>query len=274
MNRSTRTLKRIGTPVVYFLAGGVGTAAAALVALNLLESIQPVVYDLLYLRLGPSEATKVAVLTHFLVAATVGISVPLLAGDYLSDRGENLPTLVPGVAALLGLVVVFLLATLAGGAPFLAALVVLAVALVGLPLALRYWMGVQSGGLPAFAGGIPVVVVLLFLTGFGIGWGWGYVVTAQEVPPSTVTDPVADFEDVPEIRDDLFVDGDCETTTDDRRQCRLHLRGYEHERTAARFMARNGVRCPFQNTHAGEADAFVAEYDGTPYRVTCSSHGD
>lgn len=273
MDRSTRTLERIGTPVAYFVAGGVGTAAAALVALNLLESIQPAVYDLLYLRLGPSEATKVAVLAHFLVAATVGISVPLLASDCLSDRGENLPALVPGVAALLGLVAVFLLATLAGGAPFLAALLALAVALVGLPLALRYWMGVRSGGLPAFAGGIPVVLALLFLAGFGIGWGWGYVVTAQEVPRGAVTEPVAEFDEVPEVRDDLFADGDCETT-DDGRQCRLQLRGYEHERTAARFMARHGVRCPFRNTHAGEADAFVAEYDGTPYRVTCSPHGD
>ena len=69
--------------------------------------------------------------------------------------------------------------------------------------------------------------------------------TAQEVPTSTVDRSVADFDDVPEIRDDLLVTGDCATTTDDRHRCYLYLRLYDHERTAARFMARHGARCPY-----------------------------
>lgn len=85
--------------------------------------------------------------------------------------------------------------------------------------------------------------------------------------------PVADFDGVPEVRDDLFV-GDCETTGEDRRRCHLQLRGYEHEQAAARFIARHSVRCPCQNTCSGEEDSFIAEHEGTYYRVTCSPHGD
>lgn len=270
---SRETLKRVGTVAGYFVLGMIGTAAVALVLLNLLQPVQGVVYDLFYLPVGPSEATETAILTHFLVSGVIAISVPLLVGDYLSDRGANLRALAWGVAAMLGLVLVFLVVALTGLAAFLTALLVLAIGLVGVPVVLRYWAGVRSGGLPAFVGGIPVLVVLLFLAGFGLGWGWGYVMIAEEVPASSVDGPVADFGEVPEIRDDLFVEGDCETT-DGRRQCLLQLRGYEHELEAARFMDRHGVRCPYQNTYTGQEDAFYTEYEGTTYRITCSPHGD
>jgi hypothetical protein len=274
MTISAPTLKQAATTAAYLGLGMVGTATVSLGVLYVAQPIQPVVYELFYLQVGPSEATETAILTHFLVGGIVGLAAPMLVGDYFSDRGANLHALANTVAAMLGLLVVFLLVALAGIAAFLTALLVLAVGLVGVPLALRFRCGVRSGGVPAFVGGIPVIVLLLLLAGFGLGWGWGYVMTAQEVPASTVDGSVADFDDVPEIRDDLLVTGDCATTTDDRRRCYLYLRLYDHERTAARFMARHGVRCPYQNGESGTSDAFVAEDDGTYYRVTCTPHGD
>lgn len=273
MDVSTPTLKQAGTTLGYGVLGVVVTAAVALVILNIANPVQVVVYDLFYLRLGPSGATEVAILAHFMTGGVVALGVTMVAADYLSDRGANRRAVGAGFAAMLALVLAFLVVALAGLAAFLTALLILAIAFVSIPLALRYRFGVRSGAVPAFVGGIPVIVMLLFLAGFGLGWGWGYVVTAEEVPESSVDGPVADFDEVPEIRDDLFA-GDCETTGEDRRRCHLQLRGYEHEQTMARFMARHGVRCPYQNTYSGEEDSFIGEHDGTYYRVTCSPHGD
>lgn len=198
----------------------------------------------------------------------------MLAGDYLSDRLAHRAAFVKGVAAMLGLLLVFLVVALAGLAAFLTALIVVAAAFVAVPLLLRYRFGVRSGGIPAFVGGIPVLVLLLLAVGFGLGWGWGYVVTAQEVPAFSVNGTAVTFDEVPEVRDDLFVSGDCETDTDDRRVCRLYLRGYEHE-AAARFLSRHGARCPYQNVQAsGSGGSFIARYDGRYYRVSCSPRGD
>lgn len=274
ITRSTTTLKRAVVIFGYGVLGSVGTAVVALVLLNLTEPLQAVVYNVFYLRVGPSDATETAILTHFLVSGVTGLGVAMLAGEYLSDRGANLPSLLAGVAALLTLVAVFFVVALAGLAAFLTALLLLAFAVLGIPLVLRFRFGVRSGGLPAFVGGIPVIVLLLFLAGFGLGWGWGYVVIAEEVPASTIDSSAVEFETVPEVRDDLFVAGDCEMTSDDRRRCYLQLRGYEHELPAVRFLARHGVRCPYQNTHSGATDALVAIHNGTYYQVTCSPHGD
>lgn len=274
MHVSTPSLERIGTVVAYVLVGVIGTAAVALGVLYTLQPIQRVIYNLLYLQVGPSDATRAAILTHVLVAGFVGISAVLLAGDYLSDRLGHRTELATGIAVLLGLILVFLIVSLAGLAAFLTALLVLAVAILAVPLLLRYRHGVRSGGVTAFTGGIPVLVLLLLVTGFGLGWGWGYIMTAQEVPPSAVNGTaIADFADVPEIREDLFA-ADCSTETEDRRVCRLYLRGYEHEVRAARFMARHGVRCPYQNAQSGPSESFIARDDGSYYRVTCSPHGD
>lgn len=217
------------------MLGVVGTAAVALVVLNLSQPVQTIVYALFYLRVGPSEATETAILAHFRLASVVALSVSLLVGESLSDRGANLPMVAGGIAALVSLVLVFLLLSLVGLAAFLTAILVLAVGLGGVPLVLRYWVGVRSGALPAFVGGIPVVVLFLLLARFGIGWG--YVVVAEEVPETPVNGSVADFSEIPEVRGDLFVDGNCETTADGDRRCLLQLRGYEHEGTATRFMA-------------------------------------
>lgn len=267
------TVKRAATLLGYGVLGAASTAVTAFVVLNVAEPIQRVVYDFFYLQVGPSKATETAILTHFLLAGVSGLGLSMVIGDYLSDRGANRGAIARGIAALLALLVVFLVVALAGLAAYLTAMVVLTVGLIGIPLVLWYQVNVHSGGLPAFAGGVPVVVLLVFLGGFGIAWGWGYVVIAEEIPAGSPED-VVDFNEVPEVRDDLFVDGECETTGDGTQRCILQLRGYAHEQTAVRFMARHGVRCPYPNTYTGEEDTLVAEYDGSYYRVSCSAHGD
>lgn len=274
MEDAKTTLRRIGTPVAYGVLGVLSTAIVGLVLLNVLNPVQVVVYDALYLQLGPTSATETAIFTHFLLSGSLALGATLFVGDYLSDRGAHGREILLVTGVLLAFVVVFIVVAVAGVAAFLTTLVVLVLAFVAVPLVLRYRFDVDSGALPAFAGGIPVVVLLVFLAGIGVGWGWGYVVTAEEVPASSVDSEAVSFDEVPEVRDDLFVTGDCETTSDGSRECDLQLRGYEHEATATRFLARHGVRCPYQNTHSGEADSFLALHDGTYYRITCSPHGD
>jgi len=270
---SRDTLWRVATVVGYGVGGLLTTAVVALVAVNLGGPFRGLVYDLVYLQVGPSEAAETAILARFLLSIVVGLGVSMLLGDYLDDRLDNATAVGTAVVAMLTVVGAVLVVGLAGVDTFAATLVALVVVVVGVPFALRYGYGVRSGAVPAFVGGVPVVLVLLLLTAFGIGWGWGYVLTAEEVPASSVEGPAADFDEVPEVRDDLFDGGNCETVEGDRRECWLYLRGYEHERTAARFMADHGVRCPDQST-LGRSGAFVAEHDGTYYRVTCTAHGD
>jgi len=274
MDLATPSVKRVRTTLGYGVLGTVGTALTAFALVNFIDPVQPVIYDLFYLRVGPSEATETAILAHFLLATLIALSLTIVAGDLLSDRGTNLPTLAWAIAALLSLIVLFLVVALAGIATFLTALLVLAIGLIGIPLTLRYRSEVRSGALPAFIGGIPVIILLLFLAGFGIGWGWGYIVTAEEVSPASVNETEAvTLDEIPEVRDDLFT-GECETTTENRRQCMLQLRGYDHEVTATRFLAQHGVRCPYRNTDTGENDTVIAEHNDTYYRLTCSPHGD
>jgi hypothetical protein len=269
LSTSASRFERAGRAVAYGLLGAVGTGAVALASLHPTQPIQGGIYDAVYLRIGPSEATEAAILTHFLAAGIVGIGVPTLIGDYLSDRLANGRALGAGIAAMTGLLGVFLVAALAGLAAFLTALGILAVGVV----ALRYRFGVHSGGLSAFAGGAPVVVLLLLLAGFGLGWGWGYVVTAQEVPAAAVNETPVDFE--PAVERDLFDAENCETNAEGRRVCHLLLRGYERERVAARSLARHGVKCPYQNARSSaRSGALVAEHGGSYFRVTCSPHGD
>ena len=271
---SRAELEYVLQTAAYVLLGLVGTTAVVLVVLLVAQPIQSLVYDLFYLQVGPSEATETAILAHVFVAAILGLAAPTLLGDYVSDRWANRRQVGRGLAAMVGLFAVFLLVALAGLGAFLTVLLLLGVGLVAVPLALRFRYEVRSGAVPAFVGGVPVVVFFLLLAGFGIGWGWGYVVTAEVVPESTVSGPVADFADAPEVGADLFVRGDCETTVEGRWRCHLFLRGYDHEVRAVRFLARNGVRCPYQTDGGGYVEAFIAEYGERYYRLTCSPHGD
>ncbi|MFP4591101.1 MAG: hypothetical protein ACLFMX_00385 [Halobacteriales archaeon] len=264
--------RRVTVLAGYGLLGLVVTVAVGLVALNVTVGLQPEIYDLLYLRVGPSRATEVAILGQFLLAIAIAISGAMLAGDTLSDRGANLRRLGVGVGAMLAVVVVFVALAALGIEPAIAVVVLLPMALLAVPLGLRYGLDLRSGALPAFIGAIPVVVLLVLLAGVGLGWGWGYVVTAEAVSASDVDGPVVGLEDVPAVRDDLLVTGDCEAT-DTGQRCDIQLRGYEHELTAVRFLADHGVRCPYQGTSDDAATVYV-RHEETHYRVTCSPHGD
>jgi predicted MFS family arabinose efflux permease len=139
--------------------------------LYVFQPIQTVIYDLVYLWVGPSEATETAILTHFVTVGILGFSVAMLLGDYLSDRLAHREQILKATGGLVGLIVVFLGIALSGYAAFLTALLVLVVGFLGVPLLLRYRYDVRSGSVPAFLGGIPVLVLFLLLVGFGLGWG-------------------------------------------------------------------------------------------------------
>lgn len=274
MDPSDVTPRRVGLAVAYGVLGFLGTGVVGLVALNLLDPIQSPLYHAVYTALGPSGATRFAILGHFVVSGAVAVVLAALVGEYLSDRGANRRAFGVAVAAVALATVAFLAVGAAGLESMPVALVWVVAVSVGVPALLRFGYDVRSGGLPAFVGAGPVLAFLLLLAGIGLGWGWGYVVTAEEIPAGSVDGDVATFEDVPEVREDLFAASTCEATAEGNRRCVLQLRGYEHERTAARYLDRHGVRCAYQGGPAGSADRLVAVHDGTYYRVTCSAHGD
>lgn len=257
----------------YAVLGATLTGVVALVVLNATLSVQTAIYEVFYLRVGPADATVTAILGQFLLAIVCGLIVAMTVASWLNTRRENLPVVGRATIGLATLLLVYLLIILLRVPAQLAVLTVLGIGLLGVPLLLRYRYGIRSGSVPAVIGSIPVILVLLLLAGIGAGWGWGYVMTAEEVPSAEVEGPVADFDTVPAVRDDLLGAGDCEEV-DGHQRCRLQLRGYDHDVTAVRFMDRSGIRCPAQTASGGTSASFFAEHDGTYYRVTCSSHGD
>lgn len=271
---SDPTIRRVAITAGYVLLGTVLTAALGLAALFVLNGIQPILYDALYLTLGPSGATGFAIFGHFALAGAIAVTLAGLAGHTLSDRTEHLQEVGTALAAVFGLLVLFVAASLAGVA-FLGGVLLWVVAIaVVVPAVLWFYFDLRTGALPAFLGGVPVIVLLLLLAGVGAGWGWGYVVTAQEVPASDVGDePVTTLDDAPEVRDDLFADRNCETSADGLQRCRLQLRGYIREEAAAQSLARHGIRCPYGGT-VRDSGSFVARHDDRRYRVTCQAHGD
>jgi hypothetical protein len=267
--------RRVATTAALALLGLVGTAAVAFVLLPVTGSLQAPVYRAVYPALGPTDATFAATLAQFVVVTAVAASAPALVAHHLAGGTVD----ARAVAAALGVALLAVVAAaallLTGLVPVEAGFVLAVAAFVAVAVVLRFRFGVRSGGVTALVGATPAVVLLLALAGFGLGWGWGYVVSAEAVPDSAVNGTaVADFDEVPDVRDDLFAADACEQRSEGR-VCRLHLRGYEHERRAARFLARHGVRCPLANGGGSfEAATFVAEHDGTLYRVGCHAHGD
>lgn len=272
MTDSKPLAKRVARAAAYAILGVVLTAALGLLAPNLLNPIQPVVYDAVYLRLGPSGATEFAILWHIALSGAVAIAVATLVGEFVSDRGENARAFAVGLAALGAFLVLSFAAAVAGLEPFLAVALWIVATAVAVPALLWFRYDVRSGGLPAFAGGVPILVFLLLLAGIGVGWGWGYVLTAEEVPSPDAADVVT-FEEAPEVRDDLFAPRNCEVNADGDRRCRLQLRGYAHERAAAGFLADHGVRCPYEGS-GRDAGSFLTRHEDTYYRITCTGHGD
>jgi MFS family permease len=221
MDCSNLTLGRVGPIVAYSVLGLIGTAGVVLFVLNVSQPVQAVLYRAVYLRVGPSEATETAILAQFLGVGLVGISIPMVIADYLSDGLTHRRALGIGIGVMAGLLIGFFAVALAGLAAFLTSLSILVIAVISVPVLLRYRLGVRSGALPAFVGGIPVLFLLVLAVGFGLGWGWGYVITAQEVPAETVNGSVATFDDARAFEAELFAD--CEIDTAGRQVCRLFL---------------------------------------------------
>lgn len=259
--------------VGYALVGALGTTAVALVLVNVLQPLQPVVYDAFYRRLGPWSATTAATILHFATVGVLAAGVPVLAVElHTGTRARP-------VAVGLLVVTTALVAVLLGSAALdvlgfltvvLAYGVLVVLAFVGLTR-----VDASTRSTAAFAGSTPVLAFLLLLLAVGLGWGGGYDIVAEPVPePDAGT--AADFDDAPALRADLFAGQACDPSDDG--VCRLSLRGYEHEAAAGRFLAANGVRCPFVNAPASnryDRDAsFVAEHDGEYYRVSCDAYGD
>ena len=266
--------RRAATVAGYGLLGAVLTAAFALATLFVLTGIQPPLYRAVYLSLGPSDATGFAIFGHFALSGATAIVGAALVGHAIRDRTAHLREVGLALAAVPVLLVLFVGVSLAG-VPGLGG-VLLWVASITLVVPALLWFGfeLRSGALPAFLGGVPVLVLMLVLAGVGVGWGWGYVVTAQEVPAADVGDePVTTLDDAPEVQDDLFAERNCEVDADGLERCRLQLRGYIRETAAARSLASHGVRCPYEGTAEDGGSVLVRHDEGT-YRVTCQPHGD
>lgn len=288
------TLRGVARGTGHLLVGTVGTTAAVVALLWLVEPARPVVFDAFYLAVGPWTAEMTATLLSFTLAGIVAVSLPTLGAVYWRSRAEHVPTLLAGLAGALGLVAVGLsLAALAGAVTILDTLLAFAAFAVAVPLGLRA-TGAWPSGAVTFAGGLPVLALLVLLLGVGLGWGGGYDVVATEVPAADVEGGAdATFADAPRLRDDLLassgdgggryssgddVRGYCAENAEGRRACRLSLRGYEHEAAAARFLDDHGARCPYRLASPGRPASgnrsFVAADGGTYYRVTCQSYGD
>ena len=266
--------RRVAVLAGYAVLGAALTAALGLATLVVLTDIQPALYRTLYLRLGPSGATGFAIFGHFALSGAIAVVLAGLAGHLLSDRTEHLRAVGVALAAALVLLVLFVGASFARVPGLGGVLLWVAAIAVVVPALLWISLDSQSGALPAFLGGVPVLVFMLLLAGIGVGWGWGYVVTAQEVPARDVGDePVTALEDAPEVRDDLFADRNCETAADGLERCQLMLRGYIREVSAARSLASHGVRCPYEGS-GSDSESFLARHDDRYYRVTCQPHGD
>jgi hypothetical protein len=57
--------------------------------------------SILYHWVGPSEATEIAILTHFVTACVLDLSITMLLGDYLSDRLVHREQILKAVGAWL-----------------------------------------------------------------------------------------------------------------------------------------------------------------------------
>ncbi|MFB6267102.1 MAG: hypothetical protein ABEI31_05530 [Halodesulfurarchaeum sp.] len=275
MNLSELDLQAVGIALGYGLLGLGATAVIAFALLPLTVGIQQGIYHLLYLRLGPSAATRTAILTHGLTISVVAVIGSTLIAHYVSTRQAALEYLGRAVGLLVAPLVLFLLASFAGLGALLVALGLLLIAILTTALLLRIQYGIRSGANPALIGSIVPVVLIFLLLGFGIGWGWGYVITAREVPDGAANGTITSMEEVPEIREDLFRESFCSTDSQGFRRCYLQLRGYEHERRAAQFLAAHDVRCRYQNAPAGDdSGSVLVSYNGSIYRVGCQPHGD
>lgn len=275
MNRERPTLKRGALILGYGALGLIASVIVALGGMNLAQPVQEVIFHATYLQLGPSGATKTAIVTQMVGVGFLAAGIASMIGDGVSTRLAHDRE----IGLMMGTLVVFFLGFLAlaflGLASLPVAGIFFLVAAIGIPVLLWYRLQVRSGAVPAFLGAVPVLLLLLFLTGFGLGWGWGYTVFAEEVSASEVEGEVVNLENSPEIATDLFESGYCSEGGDGLETCYLELRGYDDEKRVIQFLSANGVRCPYENApYPDAADSFLAQYEGSYYRVTCQPHGD
>lgn len=277
------TLERTARTAGHLLLGTVGTTVAGLALLRLVQPLQVPLYDAFYLSVGPWTAEVTATVLGFVLAGTLAVALPTLLSVAVRSGTGGLQPLVAGLAVLLGGLFVGIAAwALAGLEVVLAAVVAVVVVAVAVPAGL-YRVGTWPDGVAAYVGGLPVLVLLLAALAFGLGWGGGYHVVAEEVPAEEVdTSAAAEFSEAPELREALLdpsqedIYANC-AQEEGRRTCRLDLRGYDDEATAARFLDSHGVRCAPRNAPSRESPgegSFVAEADGTYYRVSCETYGD
>lgn len=264
MNLSDATTGERRTTAVYLLAGALGTGIAAAVLSLVAPWLQQAAYDSFYLSLGPWRATEAAVLLAGAVVGLLSIGIPTLLVASVRGSRDSLPPILASLGALFG-VSIFLLVFVAllglFELPVAMAALVVAVAALGVGL---YHLGTDPRTVVTFAGGVPVFALLLvFLAALP---GGGYALVAEETGDTNGS--VADFDETPEVRDDLFRSANRED--DDPITYRLSLREYDHGPSAVRFLDANGVRCPSLDADAGrESEPFVAEHDGVTYRVRC-----
>jgi hypothetical protein len=273
MDHDGLTLERVGTGAAYLLAGAVGTAAVAIALTPVVVPLQQAAYASVYAQLGPWRATEAAVILAGAIVGLLAVAVPtLLVTALRGKRAAVVPVLVAFGAAFGVSVFVVVFAAVLGllGLPTAFAALVVATAAIGTVL---YYLETGIRAIATFAGGVPVFALLILVLAVGLGWGGGYDLVATERPDAT--DAAADFEEAPAVRDDLLRAGNREGGDGEPATYRLPLRGYDGESRAARFLDAHGVRCPYLNANAGEeAGSFVAEHDGTYYRVTCVTYGD
>ena len=272
MQLQTLTPRRLAGVASYLLIGLVGTAGLTVALLASGQPLQYPIYRAFYLVVGPWTATESATVLVLIAGGVVAVGLTTVIADYLDSRGDRfrpiLAGLSVGIAATLGGLVVSALLGLMG---FLTPLVAAGVFVVAESLWLRRMAAWRP--LATFLGGVPALAFLLLVMGVGLGWGGGYDLVAEPVSDPE-GEPVADFDAVPAIRDDLFGAAGYE----DDGTSRLPLRGYAHEARVARWLDRHGTRCRFLNTRPGQATdeggSFLALHDGTVYRVSCQTYGD
>lgn len=183
------TVRGIARGAGHLLLGTVGTALGAVAILVALEPLRPSVYDAFYLAVGPWTAEVTATVLSFTVAGVLAVSLPTLVSVALRRGVEALRPLAAGLVGAMGVLAVALsLSALAGVVGFLATLVAVAGFVIVVPLGLRH-AGVWPSGAITFAGGLPVLVLLILLLGFGLDGAAATTSSPERYPPRRWTEP-------------------------------------------------------------------------------------
>ena len=265
-------LRSVSHIAAALLLGAAGTGAFFWVVGRFAHGLRAALLDALYGTVGPTAAWQLSTTVWFTAVGSVAVAVPpllLAMASAREDRGRVLE-LVGGFAGLTILAVV-----LFAGAGYLGVLEFSLVAVGLLLLLAGHYVVLRSrGGSPeavvVFVGGLTLLLPLVFLFGSAFAAGGSYHVVATAVPTDSVErENVARFDDVPAVRDALFSRDACDAYGDRERVCRLPLDGSRSAERAVAFLAENGVRCVVPAHARPRGPSFVAEHDGTRYRVTC-----